>query len=150
MLMHGIVDSSNFLCLPCSEKYLMKLFYRPIKLQNSANAWQLNSCACIERNLCQTLIIRLLKVFIMIEVRNKITNGCLALADDSPRRLLTNSLFSAFPWRSLALYCIFREVSLAGFHASVSIPFRIPMNFLEWKLIVELRPFPPCKIIKKY
>ena len=74
---------------------------------------------------------------------SKITIGCLTSALESPSNFLKAILFSVFPWRSLTLYWTLREVSVAGFHASVSIPLRIPTNFLEWKLRVEWRPFPP-------
>lgn len=75
----------------------------------------------------------------------QITSGCLELEEESPSCLLKAILFSVFPWRSLELYWISRKASLAGFHASVSIPLRIPTNFLPWRFRVEWRPFPPCK-----
>lgn len=63
--------------------------------------------------------------------KDKNTRGCLVSAEKSPKFFLRASLFSAFPSRSLALYWLLRKTSVAGFHASVSIPFRIPINFLE-------------------
>jgi len=62
-----------------------------------------------------------------------ITNGLVTSADERPRLLLKACLFSTFPCRSVALYWTGRNASVAGFHASVSIPLRIPMNFLEWE-----------------
>lgn len=80
---------------------------------------------------------------VVIKFSTILTNGCLALAEDNPRCLLKASLFSALPSISLEWYWTFRKGSVAGFHASVSIPFKIPANFFIFALIVWCRPCPP-------
>lgn len=62
----------------------------------------------------------------------------------SPKLSRNFCLLTAFPFKLSALYWYSIRESVAGFHASSSMPFKIPKNFWEWTPRVPCKPFPPC------
>ena len=81
--------------------------------------------------------------FTMAFEDKKHTSGWEAFAEDILSCFLRAALFADFPYRSLALYWTLRNLSVEGFHVSVSMPLSIPTNFLECILSVSWSPRPP-------